>query len=86
MATTKARVTVYLTDEQDKQTRELAELMGLSRTAVVQQAIAQYVLAYGMLQKRLDMNKIFNDMGKQIAGQLQIDLDGNVRDERGRKV
>lgn len=86
MATTKARVTVYLTAEQDRQTRELAELMGVSRTAVVQQAIAQYMLAYGMLQKRLDMNKVFQDMGKQIAGQLQVDLDGIIRDERGRKV
>lgn len=86
MATTKARVTVYLTAEQDKQTRELAEYMGTSRTAVVQQAIAQYMLAYNMLAKRLDMNKVFKDMGKQIAGQLQIDLDGIVRDENGKKV
>lgn len=78
--TNKTRCTIYLTAEQDSRSKRLAELMGISRNAVVQQAVAQYLMAFGMLEEKV------NHISDDLKGQLQIDLDGVIRDENGKAV
>lgn len=58
MATTKPRITIYVTKEQETALNDLSKLMGVSRTAVVQQAITQFILSYNILQKNCDISGI----------------------------
>ena len=78
--TNKTRCTIYLTAEQDSRSKRLAELMGISRNAVVQQAVAQYLMTFKMLEDKVD------ELSDNLKGQLQIDLDGIIRDENGKAV
>lgn len=74
--TTKTRCTIYLTAEQDERSKRLAELMGISRNAVIQQAVAQYLMAFGMVENRLD------SLQDTIKGQMIIGADGTIKEEK----
>ena len=74
--TTKTRCTIYLTAEQDERSKRLAGLMGISRNAVIQQAVAQYLMAFGMVEDRLD------NLQDTIKGQMIINEDGTIKEAR----
>lgn len=64
MSTKNPRVVVYLTIDQNKKLEEIASFTGMSKSGAIKQAVAQYLLSFGLLQEKADIKKIIAEAVK----------------------